>query len=176
MPSTVGSPPERMTPTAASSVGNVRRGNQARTRIPAANRQATTSAPSDESSPVLIAVEGTHGAPSPNHISGGHRRRLGANPRLGPYIDLVELQLGQAISLGELAHVRPDDREDEADWDCDDADVLQRERWVRHGRKRPAGAGRDQPDGDDGPAYQPGNSAPRVESLPEQREEDGRQG
>src|SRR5216683_4540351 len=153
--------PRTMTTTAAISGGQVRRCHQDRNRIPAANRQATTSAPSDESSPVLIAMEGTQGAPSRNHISGGHRRRLGANPRLGTYVDLVELQLRQAISLGELAHIRPDDREDEADWDRDDADVLQGERWVLHGRKRPAGAGRDQPDGDDCPAYQRGNSAPR---------------
>src|SRR6266404_8896649 len=154
--------PSARTTIAAISGGRLLRRRQERKRIPAANRQATASAPSDESSPVLIGTEGAQGAPSRSQVSGGHRRGLGANPGLGAYIDLVELHLGQAIGLDELAHVRADDREDESDGDRNDADVLQREGRVRHGWKRPAGAGRDQPDGDDCPAYQRGNSAPRV--------------
>src|SRR5713226_8543851 len=169
--STMAPAPTITTTMAAISGGRVRRRSHERKRIAAANKHATASAPSEASSLLLTRMRNVQGADQAAPCygirgSGGHRAGLGANPGLGPHIDLVELQLGQLVGLEKFADIRADDREDEAERDRDYADVLQRERRVRHGRKRPARPGCDQPDGDDGASYQRGHGAPGVEPLP----------
>src|SRR2546421_7814552 len=162
---------------AATSGGRALRLLQARSIAAAASRQARSSAASPRYS--LFTSAGRRrgagrGSPSESESSGGCDR-LGAEPRLGPHVDLVELLLGKPAGPDQLTEIGADDRKREPDRDADDADVLQREGRMRVHRHGPARADGDQPDGDGGATDQRGHRPPRVEPFPEEREQYRRQ-
>src|SRR6266566_1952082 len=166
-----------ITKMAATSGGRARRRNQERNIIAAASRQAASSATKPTRSRWLISSRlgsGTRRSPQVNWTSSG-RDRLRAETGLGAHVDLVKLLLGQAVGLDELAEVGAEERQRESDGNADDADVLQRERGMRVDRHGPARADGDEPDGDERAAYQRRDRPPRVEPLPEKREQDGGQ-